>query len=164
MSKCRCRCYSLRPSVERPISDAHVFCPGGNQSPTHCREVANLFALLFADDQDGLRWRNVVPRMVFNFIMRRLKTFSQVLLRVRQSVSVTHKLIVADLVCSSRMDLTPGILETVLSKLWAVNTSGPRGFISHAEDMKSTRNLLSQVGEGTNRNSQMISLRQQQGT
>jgi hypothetical protein len=34
--------------------------------------------------------------MLFNFIIRRLKTFSKVLLRVRQSVSVAHNFIVAD--------------------------------------------------------------------
>jgi hypothetical protein len=58
--------------------------------------VANLFALFFADDQDGLRWRNVVSRMLFNFIIRSLKTVGEVLLRVRQSVSVTHLIILAD--------------------------------------------------------------------
>src|SRR5437667_1555699 len=84
------------PSVERPISDAHVLCPGWNQSPTHGCEVANLFALFFEDNQDWLRWRNVVSRMLFNFIIRRLKPFSKVLLRVRQSVSVTHTFILTD--------------------------------------------------------------------
>jgi len=93
ISKCRCGCHGLRPSVERPIPDAHVFCPGWNQSPTHGCEVANLFALFFEDNQDWLRWRNVVSRMLFNFIIRRLKPFSKVLLRVRQSVSVTHTFI-----------------------------------------------------------------------
>src|SRR5437667_6260438 len=83
------------PSVERPISDAHVLCPGWNQSPTHGCEVANLFALFFEDNQDWLRWRNVVSRMLFNFIIRRLKPFSKVLLRVRQSVSVTHTFILS---------------------------------------------------------------------
>jgi len=33
--------------------------------------VANLFALLFEDNQDWLRWRNVVSRMLFNFVIRR---------------------------------------------------------------------------------------------
>jgi hypothetical protein len=58
--------------------------------------VANLFALFFADDQDRLRWRNVVSRMLFNFIIRSLKALGKVLLRVRQSVSVTHPIILAD--------------------------------------------------------------------
>ena len=58
--------------------------------------MANLFALFFADGQDRLRWRNVVSRMRFNFIIRRLKPFSKVLLRVRQSVSVTHTFILTD--------------------------------------------------------------------
>src|SRR6266566_7287526 len=96
ISKCRCGCHGLRPRVERPISDAHVLCPRWNQSPTHRCEVANLFALFFADGQDRLRWRNVVSRMRFNFIIRRLKPFSKVLLRVRQSVSVTHTFILTD--------------------------------------------------------------------
>jgi hypothetical protein len=38
--------------------------------------VANLFALFFADDYDGLGRRNVVSRMLFNFVIRRLKTLS----------------------------------------------------------------------------------------
>ena len=61
--------------------------------------MANLFALFFADGQDRVRWRNVVSRMLFNFIIRRLKPFSKVLLRVRQSEmwsttfpqEITHK-------------------------------------------------------------------------
>jgi len=58
--------------------------------------VTNLFALFFAHDQDWLRWRNVVSRMLFNFIIRYLKTISKILLRVRQSVTVTHPTILAD--------------------------------------------------------------------
>jgi len=71
-------------------------CPGWNQSPTHGCEVANLFALFFADGQDWLRWRNVVSRTILNFITGRLKTVDKVQLRVRQSASDTHQLIVAD--------------------------------------------------------------------
>jgi hypothetical protein len=58
--------------------------------------VPNSLAVLSAHGQDWLRWRNVVSRMLFNFIIRRLKTFSKVLLRVRQSVAVTHPIILAD--------------------------------------------------------------------
>ena len=58
--------------------------------------MTSLFALFLPDRNHRLRWRNVVSWTIFNFIIRRLKTFSKVLLRVRQSVSVTHRLIVAD--------------------------------------------------------------------
>src|SRR5215472_12377728 len=50
ISKRRCRCHGLRPGVEPPTSDAHVLCPGRNQSPTHVCEMTYLFALFFADD------------------------------------------------------------------------------------------------------------------
>ena len=119
ISKCRCLCHGLRPSVERPISDAHVFCPGWNQSPTHGCEVANLFALFFADDQDGLRWRNVVSRMLFNFIIRHLKTFSKILLRVRQSVSVTHSLLSQ----IQKRSHSPSA-HTLAAKLWMISEFG----------------------------------------
>ena len=58
--------------------------------------MANLFALFCSDREDWLRRRNVVSRTILNFITRRLKTFGKVLLRVRQSVSVTHPIILAD--------------------------------------------------------------------
>ena len=64
--------------------------------PNYGCDVTNLFALFFADGQDRLRWRNVVSRMLFNFIIRYLKTISKILLRVRQSVTVTHPTILAD--------------------------------------------------------------------
>jgi len=96
VSKCRCRCDGLRPSVERPISDAHVLRPGRNQAPAHGCELANLAAFFLADREDGLCRRNVVSRTILNFITGRLKAVGNVLLRVRQSVSVTHQLNVAD--------------------------------------------------------------------
>jgi len=46
--------------------------------------VANLVALFFSDRQDWLRRRNVVPQTIFNSIIRSLKAFGKVLLRVRQ--------------------------------------------------------------------------------
>src|SRR6266576_1317265 len=67
-SKSWCRCYGLRPCIERPSYAAHVLCPGWNQSPTHGCEAANLLALFFADDQDRLCWRNVVAQTILDFI------------------------------------------------------------------------------------------------
>ena len=58
--------------------------------------MANLFALFFSDRQDWLRRRDVVSRTILNFITGRLKTVDKVLLRVRQSVPVTHATILAD--------------------------------------------------------------------
>jgi hypothetical protein len=81
---------------DRFISDAHVSRPGRNQPPTHCCELANLFAVFFPNRDDGLRRRNVVSRMLFNFVIRNLKALGKVLLRVRQSVAVTHLIILAD--------------------------------------------------------------------
>jgi len=96
MSKCRRRCDGLRPCVERFISDAHVFRPGRNQSPTHCREVSNFLTVLSTHSQDWLRRSNVVSRTILKFSIRSLKALGKVLLRVRQSVSVTHPIILAD--------------------------------------------------------------------
>jgi len=58
--------------------------------------MANVFALFFSDREDWLRRRNVVSRTILNSITRRLKTVGKVLLRVRQSVAVTHPIILAD--------------------------------------------------------------------
>jgi hypothetical protein len=38
------------------------------ERPAHCRQVPNSLAVLSAHGQDWLRWRNVVSRMLFNFI------------------------------------------------------------------------------------------------
>ena len=59
--------------------------------------MANLSALFLADREDGLCRRNVVSGTILNLISARLETFGKVLLRLRQSVSVTHQFIVADL-------------------------------------------------------------------
>ena len=45
-------CDRFRPSVDRPSSDAYVFCPRWNQTPTHRFEVANLFAVFLADSHE----------------------------------------------------------------------------------------------------------------
>lgn len=64
--------------------------------PVHSCEVSRLFAVFFPDRNDRLRRRNVVSRTLVNFILRRSKALSEMLLRVRQSVSVAHQFIVAD--------------------------------------------------------------------
>ena len=77
--------------------------------------MANFFALFFSDRQDWLRRRDVVSQTILNFITGRLKTLGKVLLRVRQSVSVTHPIILADLeaVSLNRISaLLPFLLKT----------------------------------------------------
>ncbi len=51
--------------------------------------------MFFANRQDRLRWRDVVPRTFLDFIPG-LEPLGQIVFRVRQSVSVAHQFIVAD--------------------------------------------------------------------
>jgi hypothetical protein len=62
ISKCRFLRNCLRPRIERLSSDAHIFCPGRNQPPTHGCELASFLSFFFADGDDLLGRRDVLYR------------------------------------------------------------------------------------------------------
>ncbi len=70
-----------------------------------------------ADRHNRLRWRDVVARTVLEFVPR-FETLGQILLRVRQSVSVAHQFIVAD---SEAVPLACGTHAG--DKLWIITES-----------------------------------------
>lgn len=96
ISNCRCRCDGLRPCVERAISNANVFCHEGINPQRIVVKYRTFLPCSRHTVKTGCVGAVLYRGRFFNFISGRLKTFGEVLLRVRQSVSVKHQFIVAD--------------------------------------------------------------------
>src|SRR5215469_6426700 len=80
----------LRLCVDRASRNRRVFCPTGNKSPTHSRNLTDWFLRMLPDHRDWLRGSDVVPGTPVVLPIGSVEMLLDYLLSPRQSVATAH--------------------------------------------------------------------------